>query len=129
MRTKTALRAPLVALSLGLLAAGCSSDNFEPTLPVSLTLSESQVTMTSVGQNRLLAATVKNEHDEPIEADLTWSTSNPLVVLVNGDGLMSATGPGSAVVTVSTGDLIDTALVEVAQVPAKIGRASCRERV
>src|SRR5262245_8756330 len=120
MRTKMALRASLVALSLGLLAAGCSSDNFEPSLPVSLTLSESQVTLTSVGQNRLLTATVKNEHDEPIEADLTWSTSNPLVVLVNGDGLMSATGPGSAVVTVSTGDLIDTALVEVAQVPAKI---------
>jgi hypothetical protein len=121
MRTNTALRAPFVALSLGLvLAAGCTSDEFEPGVPASLTLSDSQVTLTSVGQNRLLIATVKNQHDDPIEASLTWSTSDPLIVLVNGDGLMSATGVGTAVVTVSTSGLTDTATVEVAQTPAHI---------
>lgn len=117
VRTSLAL-----CLSFGLLflAACGSDDSLEPSSAFRIELSESQVTLTSIGQNRLLVATISDMGGDPVDADVIWTTSNPAVVQVNGVGLLTATGAGSATVTASSGDLSATAAIEVEQTPGKI---------
>ena len=120
MRTLSAFRAQSAALLLLLATLTACDDNFQPGVPGSIKLSEQQVTLIALGQNHLLTARVKDEHGKALETDLVWSTSDPFVVVVNGDGLLTATGVGSATVTASAGGVTDGASVQVAQAPAHL---------
>ena len=50
---------------------------------------------------------------DPVTGAVTWSTSDGAVVAVNGDGEVTAMGPGTATVTAVLGDLEDAVPVEV----------------
>ena len=117
LRTSLAL-----CLSFGLLfLAACSSDDsLEPSSAFRIELSESQVTLTSIGQNRLLVATISDMSGDPVQREVIWTTSDRTIVQVNGSGLLTATGAGSATVTASSGDLAATATIEVDQTPEHI---------
>jgi hypothetical protein len=81
---------------------------------------EAGFTFTALGQNHLFPATASDAHGHPIRQPLTWSSSDPAVVQVNGDGLATATGPGTAVVTATAGAHSATASVTVHQTAAHI---------
>ena len=76
----------------------------------SLTLNKSSLFMQN-GDREALLVTI-----EPVEADstgLSWSSSNRSVVRVDANGLVTATGPGKAVITVQTIDGIKSATCAV----------------
>lgn len=61
-----------------------------------------------------MSAAVRDSNDVAIgNASIQWSTSDAAVVTVDANGLVAATGPGSAEVTVQSGVLADTAAVSV----------------
>ena len=75
------------------------SDHFIAVSGVSLT---PQSVTISVGETSQLNATVS-----PVDAtnkNVTWSSSNPLVVSVDNSGVLTGTGQGEATVTVTTAD-------------------------
>lgn len=104
-----------------LLLAGCGDDNSgAPTTPATVALAEEAFTFTALGQNHLLVAHAMDRGGHEMSADLAWSTSNPSVVKVNGDGLATAMSVGEAVLSVSTGGVADSMHVIVSQAPAHI---------
>lgn len=112
----------LLLLGPGLLALGACGDDdgLAPGEPATLTLADSGFTFTAVGQNHLFVATVKDRRGDAVNTRLSWSTSDPSVLKLNGDGLATAAASGDAVVTVSIGGLSASATVAVRQVPAHI---------
>ena len=102
-----------------LLLTGCDSDDsFEPGVPAALALHEPEFIFTSLAQNHLILADLTDGGGDPIDTPLTWSTSDPGVVKVNGDGLATALSVGTAIVTVHYGSMTDTLPVTVRQDPA-----------
>ena len=71
-----------------------------------------------VGGTEQLTATVSPE--SATDKSLTWSSSDPDVASVNADGLVTAHKPGTAVITVATGDGGFTASCTVNVVPEYI---------
>lgn len=128
MPPRSALAVPMRALTLrALLLTGvafaltsCGDDGFEPGVPAKVVMAERGFTFTALGQNHLFPAAATDAHGNLIRMSLIWSSSDPAVVQVNGDGLATATGPGSAVVTVSAGAHTDSATVTVRQVAAHL---------
>lgn len=119
MTTRSALQAlslPLLLLTL----ASCGDDGFSPGVPAKVVIAESGFNFTAVGQNHLFPAAATDAHGHLIRMAFIWSSSDPSVVQVNGDGLATATGPGSAIVTVTAGSHSDTATVSVHQTAAHI---------
>ncbi|MDR0670704.1 MAG: family 43 glycosylhydrolase, partial [Oscillospiraceae bacterium] len=81
-----------------------------------VTLGEDEVS-TYVGTTKRLSAALTPA--DPIDADLTWSSSDPQVATVDAAGLVTALAAGETTVTVTTvdGGLTDTCLVTVAAAP------------
>ncbi len=101
--------------------AGCGgSDDYIPDVPTRLSLEKTDFTFTSLGQSQLFLATATDGGGDPADAELNWSTSDPAVVKVNGDGLATAISPGEATVMVSYGTLAARMAVTVTQAPARI---------
>ncbi len=98
----------------------CADDGFAPGVPTTVTIYEAGFTFTALGQNHLFPATASDGHGHPIPGALTWSTSDPSIVKVNGDGLATAAGPGLATVTASAGSHTAVATITVRQAPAHI---------
>ncbi len=104
-----------------LLLAGCSDDsNTGPATVSKLTLEETDFSFSALGQNHLLVAHATDAGGHDLDANLVWSTSDPGVATVNGDGLATAISPGEAILSVHYGDLADTIHAVVSQVPANI---------
>jgi len=118
MQTRIRLAVLLAAGALSLMS--CEDDGFAPGVPATVAIYESGFTFTALGQNHLFPATASDAHGHPIRMALTWSTSDPRVVQVNGDGLATAAGPGSATVTASAGSHSASATVTVRQTAAHI---------
>jgi hypothetical protein len=116
------VRALGVSLCLGtLFLAGCSSgDSFTPGVPVKVKLADTTFTFSALGQNHLFSAAALDGGGDPVNTTLHWSTSDPAVVHINGDGLATAVYPGSATISVSSGSMTDTATITVAQVPVHL---------
>ncbi|MBL8962356.1 MAG: Ig-like domain-containing protein, partial [Gemmatimonadetes bacterium] len=73
-----------------------------------------------LGTTRLLAATVTNQFNAPRSASVTWASTNPTVLTVGTDGLVTAIGEGSAQVVASIAGSADTALVRVYGLPVSL---------
>ena len=116
MRVRPFLR---LCLLLGLASlAGCGGDGLTvPSDQATIVLEDSSFSFTALGQNHLFAVRGLDGDDL---SSLIWSTSNPAVVKVNGDGLATAAGAGSAVLTVSSGAASARATVTVSQTPAHL---------
>ena len=109
-------------LGVGVLSfVSCGGDDgLQPGEPAEIVLSDTAFTFTAVGQNHLFAASVTDIHGRPVSMPLSWSTSDPAVLKLNGDGLATAATAGSATVTVAAGTLTAIATVTISQVAAHI---------
>ena len=101
--------------------AGCSGDDdFVPGIPARITLEKSAFTFTALGQTQIMLVTVTDGGGDPVDAALNWSTSDPAIVKVNGDGLATAISPGEATIMVSYGSLSSEMAITISQAPARL---------
>ena len=104
-----------------LAVAGCSGDDdFVPGVPTRLTLEQEAFTFTSLGQSQLFLATATDGGGDPTDAELNWSTSDPAILKINGDGLATAMSPGEATVMVSYGTLTSEMAITITQTPVHL---------
>ena len=110
----------LLALLLG--ACGGESD---PSVPTEISLNTATLAFTSVGATQQLTATVVDQRGDPLTgASVSWTSSNEVVATVSATGLVTATGPGSAEITASSGEASTTADVNVTQVLTTLDQVS-----
>jgi hypothetical protein len=94
--------------------AGCGGDGqTDPSDVAEITLEDDAVVLDATGQTRQLNATTRDVDGNTVEVTIDWSSSDPEIVTVEGDGLLIAQGPGTAEVTASVGTVSATATVGV----------------
>ena len=115
-----------IRLTAVLLLAACGGDSTtapsagsggSTTTPVATTieLSESALTFAALAATTQLTATVKDQNGATMSgASVTWSSSNPAVATVLGNGLVTAISVGSAHVLAQSGSVSAMASVTVA---------------
>ena len=108
-----ALRVTLVLLA----AAGCSSDSQpDPVLVDGVRVTPQSVQLSVIGETRQLTATIS-----PLDATdqaITWESTDPAVVSVDADGLLTARAAGTGVfVTAITHDGHHESSANVSVVP------------
>ena len=87
----------------------------------SIDVSPSTDTLTVLGDTLRLAAVVLDANGHAVEgADVTWSSSDPSVVTVDEDGLVTAVANGSADVRAVSGDVSGRASLVVSQTAAVV---------
>lgn len=110
-------RAAAPAIALAAIQA-CGSDDGpmgpEPGLePASIEL-QAGSPMFAIGAMQEIRAAVRDAAGAPVSGvSLTWTSSHPGVATVTGAGIVTATGHGSSVITVSAGGLSATTSVTV----------------
>ncbi len=115
-------RAAFRVLLAGMVAAaGCGDSGPPPPQPTSINLFPAQTTFDALGDSRSFAANVRDQNgiamdDQPV----TWSSSDPSVVSVDGNGRASSVGNGSAVIRAVAGDAVGEAPVTVSQVATEL---------
>ena len=71
--------------------------------------------LTALGQTTQLTAEVRDQHGNEIpRAGVAWSSSDVSVASVDGSGLVTAEGNGTATVTAASSEVSGTATVIVA---------------
>ena len=86
-------------------SAGCDSTatEAEPPRPASLQIQPESLRFASLGESAALTATVRDQNGSLLnEASVTWSTADAAVVAVDAQGVVVATGNGSATITATT---------------------------
>lgn len=79
-----------------------------------LTLSPTPATLSVLGTQVQLAASVTDRNDRPISGvPLTWTSSDPQVIAVAPDGVATAVRPGAVTLTVTAGSVSAQASLEV----------------
>jgi hypothetical protein len=116
-------------LALAVLGAACSGgESTKPPVPTSISLSVSNVTLTSLGATQTVTATVRDENGQPMPGEpVTWNTTSPNVeVTANGaSAQVRAVAKGAGIVRASSGALAPASLtVTVDQVPAAITKVA-----
>jgi hypothetical protein len=97
-----------------LAVAGCGGDGqTDPSDVADITLDNDAVVLAAAGQTRQLNATTLDADGNTINVQVEWSSSDPEIVTVEGDGLLVGQGPGTAEVTASVGSVSATASVSV----------------
>ncbi|MCA1683842.1 MAG: Ig-like domain-containing protein, partial [Actinobacteria bacterium] len=87
--------------------------------PKSITLSAVRDTFSAVGQSRTYSAEVRNARGNLISGYVVnWRSSNTAAVMVSATGVVTAVGVGEAWVIARAGTVSDSALVDVANLPA-----------
>ncbi len=71
------------------------------------------------GDTTQLNTTTKDADGAPVAVDsLQWASTNEAVATVDGDGVVTAVAPGTAVITARADSAVGTAAVTVSEVPA-----------
>ena len=107
---------------LACLALACGGT--EPPVPTEIELTPESIAFTSLGETVQLSAAVTDQHGDPIEAEVTWSSSDGTVASVTPAGLVTALGPGQAEITASAGGATGTAPASVTQEVASLQKVS-----
>ena len=82
----------------------------------SIVISPASFTLPALGETTQLAATVYDGRNAPIpEAEVTWTTSDPGVATVDGNGRVTAVANGAATITATSGSASATATITVMQ--------------
>ncbi len=75
---------------------------------ISIEVDAEATTLTAIGQTLQLMVSVSDANDHPIaDAEVTWSSSDEMVVTVDMDGLVEAVGNGMADVTATSSGVSD----------------------
>jgi hypothetical protein len=102
-----------------LAAAGCGGDGqTDPSDVAEITLDATALILDAVGQTRQLTATTLDADGNTVDVAVEWTSDDPGIVTVEGDGLLVGQGPGTAEVTASVGTVSATATVSVNSVSA-----------
>ncbi len=91
-----------------------------PVATVEVTPPESSIGM---GETVQLSAAILDEQGLPLVRNVHWSTSDGAVATVDGDGLVTATGYGTAVITAAAGGRSGDATVSVVATGTLVGPA------
>ncbi|HWN40144.1 MAG TPA: Ig-like domain-containing protein [Gammaproteobacteria bacterium] len=83
---------------------------------VSVALAAAPTTFRAIGATADLSVTVKDRNGHPVATTVTWSSSDPAVIDVNGDGRVTAVGVGTATVRATAGNKSASVSIEVATV-------------
>ncbi len=115
--------------ALVMLAAACRGTEPFVAVPTSIAVSPGVVSLTALGATQRVTAIVLDQRGDPIAgAAVQWTSRNAAVATVDGTGLLTAQGVGSAhlraSVALSTGSLSDSALVTVSQVARRLVKVS-----
>lgn len=109
MRNRQITRMGLFALLLTVAVWGCddSSPTDPPTqVPAAIEVEPEQVTLSAVGEQTELVATVFDEDGEEIpDPELSFASSDEDVATVDDDGVVEAVDAGTAVITVESGEV------------------------
>jgi uncharacterized protein YjdB len=83
-------------------------------VPAAITVSPDAVMLAALGQTVQLSAEVLDQIGRAMaDVFVSWSSSNPRVVSVDGAGLATAVGHGTATITATAGDVRGTAEITV----------------
>jgi len=110
-------------LALVSVLVGCGGGS-EPSVPAAIVLSSTTLSFAALGQTQQLSTTVTDQRGDPLEATVTWSSSDESVVTVTDAGLVTARGQGSAEVTAAAGQVTAVAPATVVQAVASFERLS-----
>lgn len=101
--------------------ASCGDNGVEPFVPVATTITfdADDVTFRSLGASEFVGATVVDQQGGAMPgAAVTWMSMDPGVVTVSAEGILTAAGNGTAMVTASSGAATGEVNVMVVQVAA-----------
>ena len=107
-------------------AVGCGDGGTEPLSPdppraTTLTVTPATAERTARGATVQLTAEVRDQSGNVMSgATVSWSSSAPAVATVDGSGLVTAAGNGTATITATAGSASGTAAVTVAQAPNSV---------
>lgn len=110
--------AGLTVIALSVLSCGDGSTEPEPAplRPATVTVTPPAAELTALEAMVAFAAEVRDQHGALMSnASVSWSSSDTLVGAVDGTGLASATGNGSATITATAGEASGSAALTVRQ--------------
>ena len=119
-RPRSAALALFLALGAGLSCGDSTTTAVPPPppapRPTTVAVTPATVEFAALGATARLAADVRDQNGRPMSGGVvTWSSSDESVVGVDGSGLVTAAGNGSAAVTATAGPASGSAAVTVAQ--------------
>ena len=82
-------------------------------VPTTLTVSPATTTLDGVGKTATLTAAARDALGNPFTATPVWSSSNTAVATVSATGVVTAVGPGTALITATAGTVSATASFSV----------------
>ncbi len=128
-RTRSRVGSFLLSLLLvGLTSCGGPDDSgttqVETPRATTITISQSSVTLSFLDATLPLTATVRDQNGQSFGGTVTWSSDDPLVVGVDGTGLLTALKNGTATVSARSGNATATVTVTVQQATALLVIAS-----
>ena len=111
--------APLILFAL---CSGCGEPPPEPPVPTTLDVSPDSLNFEALAVTAALAATVYDQHGRVMtEVAVSWRSSGGAVAAVDRNGVVTATGNGTAFVAAMAEDAGDSARVAVEQRPVSLG--------
>ena len=124
-RTSARLSTPVATFAAAALAAGswalvsgCGDGATEPATPMpsAVWITPQIIELTALEATAQLTADVRDQNGQPMAGvTVTWTSAGPEVAAVDGSGLVTAVGNGSAAITASAGSASGSATVFVAQ--------------
>ena len=122
-------RSAAFACAVAISVAQCGGDDGQtapvPSVPTTITVSPATATLVSFGETVRLTATVRDQHGQTMtEITVTWASSDPSVVRVTSEGLVTAAGNGAATATGAVAGISAGADITVEQRPARLESVS-----
>jgi len=116
-------RSSLIALAVVAVLSGCGES--EPRVPTTIAVVPPSITFSAIGQTEQLSASVEDQTGAIIEeGQVSWISSNPAIATVSSEGLVTATGVGSAQLTATAGAATAAVDVTVSQTPTQVQKVS-----
>lgn len=96
----------------------------DPPHAASISVSQSSITMSYVGQVLGVSATVLDQFQNPFNATVTWASEDPSVATVSDGGLVTAVADGVTTVRATSGSLSASVSVTVQRVASRVSMIS-----
>ena len=96
----------------------------DPPRATSISVSQSSISMSYVGQSTGVTATVLDQFQRTFNATVTWSSDDPSVATVSGGGLVTSVADGMTTVRATSGSLSASVSVTVQRVAVRVSKIS-----